>query len=349
MKHGRMAACCYAVAALAATCVRLPPPLASTQPSFVGFLRPARWPSLQLLSRPCVVARRAKPDLQGDVLAVRSAEEAADALSATRPEVLACFLDRGERGEMLAEGWRACLADLPLFDVAAVVSTAHDGDGLSALCLEERLPAALHTAEMRPLIAATLDEAQALVEDFRLTARDAASAPDRLRVRLACLDYVQCSRFHWDDVPLRAVSALAGEATQVLPESCVDREALERLGRLPVEDQVAMSSEEWNSHIARGSVTQPPAGWVALLRGSKWPAGGGPGVVHRSPGNALVQGRRRVLLQVDYADAVGEAPSPMEPSDAADPWSATSTLGIAAISVITSAGLLLSAVSSRMP
>jgi len=57
----------------------------------------------------------------------------------------------------------------------------------------------------------------------------------KLRIRLACVDHVQCPRVHWDDVPLRLVCTLAGAGTEVLPEGRADRGTFQDLLSMPLE------------------------------------------------------------------------------------------------------------------
>ncbi|CAE8637735.1 unnamed protein product [Polarella glacialis] len=243
-----------------------------------------------------------------------TAGEAADVLA--DPEVLVCFLHRGDEGAELHRQWCAHLSEVPTFDIYSRTLGADVGPGLADLLpldLQEGGPSA-HLGQL------TLQEAQSLATAFReAAAADRCShhahADAALRVRLACIDHVQCSRLHWDDVPLRAVSILAGAGTEVLPESRADRGGLARLEALPLDSQGAMTSEEWNRHfVADGNgspdeaMIQFPSGWAALMKGSSWGAcdaensnsQASPGALHRSPKRAT----KRVLLQVDFADFV---------------------------------------------
>lgn len=226
--------------------------------------------------------------------AVRSAEEASEALA--DPQVLAVFLDRGEAGNNLHLKWQQHLDSIPNFDATGSLGDAPSWKGIP--------PQVMPSGALEELGQATMKEAASLARDF-LAAASLRQTP--IRLRLACIDYVQCSRLHLDDVPLRLVCVLAGAGTEVLPESRADRSALRRLELLPLESQGSMSSMDWNQHIvASGSVEQAlvvvPSGWAVLLKGSAWDSGTGsnPGVLHRSPSQAS----RRVLLQVDFADYV---------------------------------------------
>ncbi|CAJ1345379.1 unnamed protein product, partial [Effrenium voratum] len=85
------------------------------------------------------------------------------------------------------------------------------------------------------------------------------------------------------------VCTLAGAGTRVLPESKADRAALQKMFSLPIDSQGALTSEDWNQHIAqegwRDAILETPPGWAVLLKGSAW-QGGGPGVLHCSPAQA---------------------------------------------------------------
>ncbi|CAK0840874.1 unnamed protein product, partial [Prorocentrum cordatum] len=215
----------------------------------------------------------------------------------------------------LADEWQAFEHGGAEFDV----KVAEPAGGHWAELLAAALPPALRGAPGGgALVERTLREAELVVETFRLAARASApdAAPPQLRVRLASLQRPQCPRLHWDDVPLRAVAALTGPGTEVLPEEAVDRGALARLSERPLEEQVEYSPEAWNEAISRGPgplrarLLQAPTGWVTLLKGSAWPGGAplqgpAPGAMHRSPSGAA--GARRVVVQVDLAEAV--APS----------------------------------------
>lgn len=218
----------------------------------------------------------------GGCATTSSAAEAATALA--NPEVLACFLRRGGGEEIssaaLAQMWEARLAaGLPAFDAAAAIPAAPGGAALAGgegrpawpRDILERLPPGLAAEASGPLLCATLHEACALVDAFAAAVGGAARRPAALRLRLACVGHVQCSRLHWDDVPLRGLSALTGAGTEVLPEALVDRAGFVRLAGLPLEHQGAMSPEAWNRRVVRGedrsSVVRTPPGWALLLKG----------------------------------------------------------------------------------
>jgi len=208
------------------------------------------------------------------------------------------------------------LSELPLFDLSVLATNTSKWKER----LLEGVSAQLHGDRWTQLTQNMLQVSLELVDNFRTVAAVRGPVGD-LRLRVACLEHVQCSRFHWDDVPLRAVATLIGPGTEVLPEAAVDREGLENLGRLPIDEQGSMSTEEWNSVVAGGvdpqtKVCGTPEGWAVLLKGSEWATDGGAedaslGVVHRSPPGS----QKRILLQVDYASAVRmlTPPVPEEP------------------------------------
>ena len=188
------------------------------------------------------------------------------------PEVLAAFLP-SQCGE-----WP--LSPLPLFDVSARISQLEDLERWA-----EELPVGSELQHR------AFSDAAKLVETFRKALKCRSEA---LRVRLKCLEHVQCSRLHFDEVPLRLVCALSGPGTLVLPESKANRGNLQALYRMPLEEQGAMSSEEWNRHLAKPSeLLQAPSGSAVLLKGSLHP-NATRGVLHCSPPAA-----KRLLLQLD--------------------------------------------------
>jgi len=232
-------------------------------------------------------------------------------------EVLACFLDGGVQGEEVRAQWQEALTQIPLFEATSEVTL---GDEVDAAILQSWPPELHASGRFRDLGHQTLALAKKLLKVFYNAG--SVSFPSRqelqVRVRLASLDRVQCSRLHWDDVPLRLVCTLAGAGTQVLPEACADRRAFANLRSMPGERQVSMTAEDWNDHIVsssspswlgggwRSRLLQVPAGWAVLLKGSAWdthPSKGymraSPGALHRSP-----EACKRVLLQVDFVNSV---------------------------------------------
>ena len=178
--------------------------------------------------------------------------------------------------------WSRHLAALPLFDVSKRISEAQDLQGLAT-----ELPLSTELRE------AAVAHAARLMETFRKALR---WTPGALRLRLRCLEHVQCSRLHFDEVPLRLVCAFSGPGTLVLPERKAKRRNLEALYQMPLEEQGAMSSVEWNRHLAhQQDLVQAPSGWAVLLKGSTY-SSASPGVLHCSPPAA-----KRLLLQLDEA------------------------------------------------
>lgn len=225
-------------------------------------------------------------------------------------------MSRGPSALQLEQMWKTHLQDVPTFDVRVVdVGDAADSAASSPPqlwrdALATKLPDAVVAAAGGDLLRATLGEAEAMLADFRLAAAAAGTVPRAVQIRVACIGHVQCSRLHWDDVPLRSVLALVGPGTEVMPEALVDRDGFSRLEQLPVEEQVSFSAEDWNRAVTVGGVSteqaavQAPRGCVAFLKGSEWSADDAQGAIHKSPTELA----KRVLLQLDYADAVALPP-----------------------------------------
>ncbi len=112
-------------------------------------------------------------------------------------------------------------------------------------------------------------------------------------LRLNQLSRAMCPRFHVDHLVCRMVCTYWGAGTEWLPESSVNRSAL---------GVAATSSEAGvpDTQTGDGNVQQLGPGWVALLKGEKWPGNEGRGLVHRSPAASPDQPRLVVTL-----DAVG--------------------------------------------
>lgn len=250
-----------------------------------------------------------------------SLEETSKALS--NDQVVSCFFDMGEHGTALSRQWKSLLkhSGAPTFDVG-VIDSPPDAQRQP---WQERLLAALPLelrkgADKQTLLTATIQQAQTLMQAFRASVWGTAARPNPLRVRLACIDRVQCPRLHWDDVPLRAVTILAGEGTVVMPEELVDRSAIQRLGQLSPEEQVELSTDDWNRAFIQSrsqnflrwfdkgswqsAALQAPPGNAVFLKGSEWCNANGIrsclGAIHSSPSSSNL----RVILQVDDASAV---------------------------------------------
>eukprot|EP00419_Tripos_fusus_P065886 CAMPEP_0172915964 /NCGR_PEP_ID=MMETSP1075-20121228/195297_1 /TAXON_ID=2916 /ORGANISM="Ceratium fusus, Strain PA161109" /LENGTH=389 /DNA_ID=CAMNT_0013775135 /DNA_START=73 /DNA_END=1242 /DNA_ORIENTATION=- len=269
-------------------------------------------------TRSCVHAGAAAPVLSpvaADCTLVDSPAEAASLLASR--EVQSCFVSRGPSALQLEQAWDKHLQDVPTFDVRAVdVGDAADSASPSAPqlwrdALVAKLPDAVVAAAGRDLLQATLNEAEAMLADFRVAAAAAGTAPRAVQIRLACIEHPQCSRLHWDDVPLRSIASLVGPGTEVMPESLVDRDGFSRLEQLPLEVQVSFSAEDWNRAVTVGGMNteqaavQAPRGCVTLLKGSEWSPDDTLGAIHKSPAELA----KRVLLQLDYADAVAPPPA----------------------------------------
>eukprot|EP00930_Biecheleria_cincta_P008727 TRINITY_DN110271_c0_g1_i1.p1 TRINITY_DN110271_c0_g1~~TRINITY_DN110271_c0_g1_i1.p1 ORF type:complete len:343 (-),score=58.64 TRINITY_DN110271_c0_g1_i1:162-1190(-) len=248
-------------------------------------------------------------------------EETSDALF--DDQVVSCFFDMGRQGTALSKHWESLLQHSggPIFDIS-VIDAPSDSQQQP---WQDRLLAALPSeltkdAGKRALLTATLDQAETLMQVFRSSTQGASRRQNSLRVRLACINKVQCPRLHWDDVPLRAVAILAGEGTVVMPEESVDRSAIRRLGQLSPEEQVELSTDDWNRAFTRSSshsflgwfdtgswqstALQAPPGCAVFLKGSEWCNANGmrscSGAIHSSPSSSTL----RVVLQVDDASAV---------------------------------------------
>lgn len=250
-----------------------------------------------------------------------SPEETSDALFSD--QVVSCFFDMGRHGETLSKQWEALLKHDggPVFDVSVIDSPSDAQQQPWQDRLLAALPFELNKGQdKQALLTATLNRAQTLMQAFRAATRSTSSRPSPLRIRLACIDQVQCPRLHWDDVPLRAVAILAGEGTVVMPEESVDRSAIRRLGQLSPEEQVKLSTDDWNRAFTQSSsqgffgwfdtghwqstTLQAPPGCAVFLKGSEWCNANGmrscPGAIHSSPSSSTL----RVVLQVDDASAV---------------------------------------------
>lgn len=255
---------------------------------------------------------RRAPDDRGTAAADwRSADDIRRSME--NDEVLACFLDLGEDGKRSQKLWSEKLQDVPPFEATCIT---RDLDGLEML--REQFPPIIKDGWLNELGRAVLHDAQKLAKIFiqSMSYRKtdgSKSDVQKLRIRLACVDHVQCPRVHWDDVPLRLVCTLAGAGTEVLPEGRADRGTFQDLLSMPLERQVALNSKEWNQRVSRGvshrvgqgqaglgDLTPVPDGWAVLLKGSAWHGepGASPGALHCSPREAS----KRVLLQVDLAE-----------------------------------------------
>lgn len=130
-----------------------------------------------------------------------------------------------------------------------------------------------------------------LIDDIaRLTTLFLMLAPaERARIRLEVIDDDACRYFHVDHVRLRLVTTYRGPGTQWLPETAVDRSALDRR-----DHETICRSPEAIRVLAPGT--------VGLFKGARHPEGGG--LVHRSPplsGTGIV----RLFLAIDPIDDLG--------------------------------------------
>ncbi len=95
------------------------------------------------------------------------------------------------------------------------------------------------------------------------------------------------SRFHMDDVPLRLLTTYAGQGTEWLDESDVDRRAL----NLPSSASVVCRNPANVQHIPRFA--------VAVFKGRTYPGNGAEGLVHRSPPAEPAEEGPRLLFSLD--------------------------------------------------
>ncbi|REL28967.1 DUF1826 domain-containing protein [Thalassotalea euphylliae] len=116
---------------------------------------------------------------------------------------------------------------------------------------------------------------------------------ERVGLRLTHLTHAMCPKFHVDKVPCRLVATYTGNATEWLPNECVNRAKL-GFGSQGLPDE--------RSGIIRdlSQINQLNAGDVALLKGESWHDNEGGGLVHRSP--RLADNEQRLLLTLDFSD-----------------------------------------------
>ena len=128
-----------------------------------------------------------------------------------------------------------------------------------------------------------LDDMAHLVEHFLSFAE-----VSRFRLHFGAVPDDQCRKFHVDYFRLRMVTTYAGPGTEWLPETAVNRSALEPSPEL---------AHEANRRIVKtpDAVRQAGAGDVVLLKGAYFGSGSARAAVHRSPPIER-QGATRVVL-----------------------------------------------------
>jgi len=231
-------------------------------------------------------------------------------LALKRPEVASCILPPSSEDAELATLWKERIGTFPLFKLETTVKVRHGTDIRSALrkSLVPMLPAELKDphGDDGEIMRATLGRLERLVRDVMTASLGAAVNGSKVRVRVESVDGVMCPKFHQDNVPLRACVTMAGETTDVLPESAVDREVIDA-----VDDGVTkpLPLEEYNDKVACGQaaeevVLKPPLAGTLLMKGLKWTnaerkrpsaAVRHLAAVHRSPPDC----GRRLLLAAD--------------------------------------------------
>jgi len=111
------------------------------------------------------------------------------------------------------------------------------------------------------------------------------------RLSLITLDRTMCPRFHVDRVPCRLITSYAGNATEWLPNSTVDRTKL-GTGNKGLPDELS------GIYQSTKDIQRLNNGDVALMKGNIWEGNEKNGLVHRSP--PVKSGETRLLLTLDF-------------------------------------------------
>lgn len=109
----------------------------------------------------------------------------------------------------------------------------------------------------------------------------------RIKVELSVQAQDGCRYFHVDYVGLRLIVTYAGPGTEWLFDADAERAGLGRRDNSQV-----IKCENKIQHL------QP--GWIALMKGERWPGHEGRGLIHRSP-PIEAQGLRRLILTINAA------------------------------------------------
>jgi len=108
---------------------------------------------------------------------------------------------------------------------------------------------------------------------------------------------IRCPKFHSDFVALRLLCTYVGPGTEIVPESAVNRRALQQQHAcLDSANQAIVPKDE--DLLAVG------AGDVVLLKGENWPGNRGRGAVHRSPEVDFKRGRVTYCVTVSTLENV---------------------------------------------
>lgn len=114
---------------------------------------------------------------------------------------------------------------------------------------------------------------------------------EHVGLRVRTLDRAMCPRFHIDRVPCRFITSYAGQGTQWLADTSVNRA---RLGHgsngLPDEQSGLLHHEAQINSLQTGD--------IALLKGSAWAGNEDNAIVHRSP--LINPGDKRLLMTLDF-------------------------------------------------
>lgn len=114
---------------------------------------------------------------------------------------------------------------------------------------------------------------------------------ENVGLRIRTLDKAMCPRFHIDRVPCRFITTYAGQATQWLEDSQVNRSKLGHGSNgLPDDKSGLLSSPD--------NIQQMGPGDIALLKGSAWAGNEDGAIVHRSP--MIQPGEKRLLMTLDF-------------------------------------------------
>ncbi|CAJ1395150.1 unnamed protein product [Effrenium voratum] len=130
--------------------------------------------------------------------------------------------------------WQLHLSQLPAFDVSTVLQAGEDWRQLQAAWPPDLRPG----GRFNDLGQRAAEEASQLAKIFRQSLPKVGP----LRVRLACLSHVQCSRLHWDDVPLRLISSAGVEQNASLRLKLEELDGI--MGRLDARTAVKLEEDD---------------------------------------------------------------------------------------------------------
>ena len=122
-----------------------------------------------------------------------------------------------------------------------------------------------------------------LTENFARVAGQART-PTALRLRIDRVEDNMCSAFHTDGYRMRLICTYCGPGTEWTPNDNINRR---EFYSLPAADRL----------LDPERVFRLRAGWVAILKGEKYPGAEGRAIVHRSP--PATPGTWRLVLRID--------------------------------------------------